>query len=132
MATATTTSSRAHPTPLRATVPCTSSGASSRRAPSMRPRPTGRSREQRQRRGHGDRGTGRRGRRRARRSRDRRTGYDGGGSDRGVAWLVLGPATGSLAISSAAEATINGSSDDAGVGARSRGATSTGRKRRRR
>jgi hypothetical protein len=42
--------------------------------------------------------------------------YDGSGTDRGIAWLVLGPATGSIAISAAAEATIDGGSDNAGVG----------------
>jgi hypothetical protein len=43
-------------------------------------------------------------------------GHDGGGTDRGAAWLVLGPATGSSAISSVAEATIEGETDSAGVG----------------
>jgi hypothetical protein len=43
--------------------------------------------------------------------------YDGSGADRGLAWLVLGPATGSSSISSVAEATIDGASDNAGVGA---------------
>lgn len=44
-------------------------------------------------------------------------GYDGSGTDYGVAWLVLGPATGASSVSSAAAATIDGASDNAGVGA---------------